>query len=209
LNLLPNGPLRKPLRMAMAEIEKQRGLEIQRGFDREMRIEQAIQEAAGLDGFPGIKAVLQMIRETMPQGAFDHIPTDPDELRHQVIEQLVYSTPNILVEMAPPSYGHQEPPKLWKIWDFDQILRNAVAVTRYRSSHQEHIISVEIPGDLINLTGPVAAAFERYLVFLGTFAGAEAKAPCQRCSQGPPTECDECGGLGWVIETPPGGRDGQ
>jgi hypothetical protein len=209
LNLLPNGPLRKPLRMAMAELEKQRSLEMQRGFDREMRIEQAIQEAAGLDGFPGIKAVLQMIRETMPQGAFDHLPTDPGELRRQVIEQLVYSTPNIFVEMAPPSYAHQEPLKLWKIWDFDQILQNAVALTRYVSSAQENVVSVEIPGDLVNLTGPVAVAFERYLVFLGTFAGAESKAPCPRCSQGPPTECDECGGLGWVIKPQLGGSDGR
>jgi len=68
----------------------------------------------------------------------------------------------------------------WQIWYFDRLAAGALSIARLTVDPKtnlhggEFVILVSMPGDnIIELSGPVAGAFERYLNMSGVFENAK------------------------------------
>lgn len=134
-----------------------------------------------------IKQLLRMQLEALSPREVPDLPSDAELQANEL---------DALAEQFTGTYFEKKA-EGWKIWNFQAL----VSVATMIESKPVHLFEIETPGAVYELAGETAVAFQRYLHYIGLMLLESNKLPCPVCSSGPPQDCIECGGLGWILKT--------
>jgi hypothetical protein len=153
-------------------------------------------QAAFRSGDPGqMMATFQNAIQTAVQAFSQQDPPMPEDARSISRSELMQGAYNVYVGTF-----LEKNDRGFVLWDFQSLVADAKAIDFDR---EQGSITIHSPGDANVLTGATVMPFLRYLAYLGIFMVDEARKPCPECSSKPePVNCENCGGLGWIVPDP-------
>lgn len=165
-------------------------------LERQFQMQEVIRMIEGNDGIPEelknfLKVQLDALAGTLPP--IRPVPT-LEQLKRQEIEQAA--------ERYAGAYYEFRESGAFVTYDMRSLLMQAdrFEYSPEISGRVGPRVDLYRAGEMFETLKDGAALYMvRYLRYLGILELMETRKKCEACGDGPPKECDECGGLGWTI----------
>jgi hypothetical protein len=178
---------------------------------REMKRHQERAELQSLYGSEMVNQQLEQMRDAFKSGDPEKIMEAWQTSLRNVMQTMMPSGPSFPSDAAgvarhetmhaaynlfPGTFVEYKQSGGFIIWDFEEMLRQATKV-EYFPHGQKATIENDI-GQL-EISGRAVEPFLRYLHYIGVFMSDNLRRACPECAPADPKDCENCGGLGWLI----------